>query len=49
MTSDFILPYRRLNLNSLTLKKSENITQTTRLLEMEAVEIFEYRKNNDGY
>lgn len=46
MTLDFLLSYRRLNLNSFTLKKREEIVQTG-LLEIEAVEIFEYRKNND--
>ena len=49
MTSDFISPYRQLNLNFLTLERREEIAQTTRLLEIEAVEIFEYGKNNDEY
>ena len=49
MTSDFILPYGRLNLNSLTPEKREEIAQTTGLLKTEAVKIFEYGKNNDGY
>ena len=49
MTSDFILPYGQLNLNFLTPKRREEIAQTTRLLETEAVEIFKYEKNNDEY
>ena len=49
MTSDFLLPYGRLNFNSLTQEKREEIVCTTGLLETEAVEIFEYGKNNDGY
>ena len=48
MISKFILPYGRLNLASLTFEERETI-QETGLLEEEAVEIFEYRKNNDGY
>ena len=49
MTSDFNLPYEQLNLNSLTPEKREEIGQTTGLLEMEAIKIYENRKNNDGY
>ena len=48
MVSEFILPYGRLNLASLTSEERETI-RGTRLLEEEAVEIFEYGKNNDGY
>ena len=46
---DFILPYRRLNLNSFTQERRKKLAQTIRLLETEAVEIFEYEKNNNGY
>ena len=49
MTSDFILPYRQLKLNSFILERREEIAQTTGLLETEAVKIFEYGKNNDEY
>ena len=49
MTSDFLLPYAQLNFNSLTQEKKEEIARTTGLLETEAVKIFEYGKNNDGY
>ena len=49
MTSEFILPFGRLNLASLSLKKREEIVQETGLIEIEAVEVFEYGKNNDGY
>ncbi len=48
MVSEFILPYGRLNLASLTSEERETIRRTG-LLEEEAVEIFEYGKNNDGY
>ena len=49
MTSEFLLPYGRLNLASLTLEKREEVIQQIGLQEIEAVEIFEYEKNNDGY
>ena len=49
MTSDFILPYGRFNLSSLTPERREEIAQITGLLETESVEIFEYGKNNDEY
>ena len=48
MTCEFLLPYGRLNLASPTSEKREVIHETG-LLEEEAVEIFEYGKNNDGY
>ena len=48
IVSKFILPYSRLNLTSLTSEERETI-QGTGLLEEEAVEIFKYGKNNDGY
>ena len=49
MTSEFLLPFGRLNLFSLTPERREQIKEETRLVETEAVEIFEYGKNNDGY
>lgn len=48
MTSEFLLPYGRLNLAFLISKEREAIYEI-RLLEEEVVEIFEYRKNNNGY
>lgn len=49
MTSGFILPFGRLNLASLSPERREEIVQETGLIETEAVEVFEYGKNNDGY
>ena len=49
MAFEFLLPYGRLNLFSLSPKKREEIKEETGPVETEAVEIFEYRKNNDGY
>lgn len=49
MASEFLLPFVRLNLFSLTPEKREQIKEETGLDETEAVEIFEYGKNNDGY
>ena len=43
----FILPYRQLNLVSLTLKKREEVIQQTELIFTEAVKNFEYGKNNN--
>ena len=44
MTSKFFLSYKQLNLVFLTLEKREEIIQQTELQEIEAVQIFEYRK-----
>lgn len=49
MTSEFILPFGQLNLASLSPEKREEIVQETELIETEAVEVFEYGKNNDRY
>ena len=49
MISDFLLPFSRLNLVSLSSKKRKEIAEKYSLLETEAVEVFEYGKNNDGY
>ena len=49
MTSEFHLPYGQLNLASLTPEKREEVIQQTGSQEIEAVEIFEYGKNKDGY
>ena len=34
---------------SLTLEKREKVIQQVRLQEIKAIEIFKYRKNNNGY
>lgn len=49
MVSKFILPYRRLNLASHTLKKREKVIQQTGLTFTEAIENLEYGKNNNRY
>lgn len=49
MVSEFIFPDRRLNLASFTPKKREEVVKQTGLTITEAVEIFEYGKNNNGY
>lgn len=48
MISDFILPYSQLNLASLIFEQKKTIWET-RLINIEAIEIFKYGKNNDGY
>ncbi len=49
MVSEFILPFGRLNLVSLAPEKREKVLHQIRLTNKEAVKIFEYGKNNDGY
>lgn len=49
VASEFILPFDRLNLASLTPEKRDQIVQETGLTDTKAVKIFEYGKNNDGY
>ena len=49
MTSVFLLSFNRLNLVSLSSKKKKKVEKKYSLLETEAVEMFEYGKNNDGY
>ena len=49
MTSDFLLPFDRLNLAFLYSEKKKKVEEKCSLLETEAIEMFEYRKNNDGY
>lgn len=49
MASEFLLPFGRLNLFSLSHERREQIEEERRLVETETVEIFEYGKNNDGY
>ena len=49
MTSEFIFPFSQLNLASFSPRKRQEIVQETWLIETEAVEVFEYEKNNDEY
>lgn len=49
MVSKFILLLGRLNLASLTPEKRQEVMEKTSLMHTEAVEVFEYGKNNDGY
>ena len=49
MAFEFILLFGWLNLASLIPKKRDQIVYKTRLTNAEAVKIFEYGKNNDGY
>ena len=49
MTSEFLLPFGRLNLASLSPEKRDEVVEKCGLVSTEAMEIFEYGKNNDGY
>ena len=49
MVLKFIFLFRRLNLASLPPEKRQEVIEKTVLMHIESVEIFEYRKNNDGY
>lgn len=49
MVSEFLLPFGRLNLSSLSQEKRDEIVLKTGLTLTEAVEIFEYGKNHKGY
>ncbi len=49
MTSDFLLLFGRLSLASLSSKKMREVVEKCDLLDIEAVKVFEYRKNNNGY
>lgn len=49
MVSEFFLPFECLNLSSLSSEKRQEVLEKTDLTHTEAVEIFEYEKNNDGY
>lgn len=49
MVSEFLLPFGRLNLLSLSKDKQQEIRQRTGLTVIKAEELFEYRKNNGGY
>lgn len=49
MVSDFLLPYGRLNLSSLSPEKEKEIIESKSLTVTEAAELFEYGKNHEGY
>lgn len=49
MVSEVLLPFGRLNLLLLSEEKQREIRDTTGLTITEAVELFEYGKNNGGY
>ena len=49
MVSEFILPFGRLNLALLTLEKRQEVLDKIGLSHTEAVEVYKYGKNNDGY
>lgn len=49
MVSEFLLPFGRLNLSSLSELSQQDLIERCGLTETEAVEIFEFGKNNQGY
>lgn len=49
MVSDFLLPFGRLNLSSLSSEKEKEIVEKIGLAVTEAAELFEYGKNHEGY
>ena len=49
MTSDFLLSFGQLNLASSSSEKRKEVVEKCDMLETEAVEVFEYRKNKNGY
>ena len=49
MVSEFLLLFGRLNLSSLSELSLQDLVERHELTETEAVEIFEFRKNNQGY
>ena len=49
ITSDFLLLFGWLNLAFLSSKKKKEVEEKCGLLETEAIEMFKYGKNNDGY
>lgn len=49
MVSEFLLLFDRLNFLLLSEKKQKEVIEKTRLIILEAVELFEYEKNNEGY
>ena len=49
ITSYFLLLFSQLNLAFLSSENRKKVAEKYGLLETEAVEVFEYRKNNKGY
>jgi hypothetical protein len=49
MVSEFLLPFSRLNLATLSTEEQEDLVTRCGLAATEAVEIFEFGKNNQGY
>ena len=49
MVSDFLLPFGRLNLSSLSPEKEKEVVDRIGLTVTEAAELFEYGKNHEGY
>ena len=49
MTSEFLFPFSRLNLASLSSEKRDEVVEKCGLMSIEAMKIFEYGKNNNGY
>src|SRR6267378_820791 len=49
MVSEFLLPFGRLNLSSLTAEQKAQTMGSTGLTADEAVEVLEYGKNREGY
>lgn len=49
MTSDFLLPFDRLNIVSLSFKKKKKVVKKCGLLETNIVEMFKNGKNNNEY
>lgn len=49
MASEFLLPFGRLNLSSLSQEKRDEVITKTELTMTEAVELFEYGKNYKRY
>lgn len=47
MVLKFIFPFGRLNLALLTPEKRQKVMKKTGLMHTKAVEVFEYRKNNN--
>ena len=49
MVLEFIFLFERLNLTALTPEKNQEVMDKTGLTYKEAVEVFEYEKNNNSY
>ena len=49
MVFDFLLLFRQLNFLSLLKEKKKKVIDKTKLSVTEAVELFKYKKTNEGY